>query len=224
MWAFYFNFVKPDTNIVYTMHIGAILPLFYLPPIEIFHEVLKHSSQLIIEKHEHFPKQTYRNRASIHSANGKLDLIVPVLKGKKDHTPVRDVKISYDFDWQRLHWLSLQTSYRSSAFFEFYEHDFAPFYEKRYEFLFDYNEELFAVLLKLLKLDMKYTFSGSFEKVYPEMDDFRNSIHPKIPSTYQTKPYFQVFEDRNGFMPNLSIVDLLFNQGPKSGQFIQSST
>lgn len=206
------------------MHKGAILPLIYLPPIEYFYEIWKHSSQIIIEQYEHFPKQTYRNRASIHSANGKLDLIVPVLKGEKVHTQIRDVKISYDFDWQRLHWLSLQTSYRSSAFFEFYEHEFVPFYEKKYDFLFDYNEGLFALLLKLLKLDVKYTFSESYEKSYPDLEDFRSAIHPKVQSTYQTKPYFQVFEDRNGFMPNLSIVDLLFNQGPNSGQYFQSST
>lgn len=206
------------------MHKGAILPLIYLPPIEYFHELSKHSDQIIIEQFEHFPKQTYRNRASIHSANGKLDLIVPVLKGEKVHTQIRDVKISYDFDWQRLHWLSLQTSYRSSAFFEFYENEFAPFYEKRYDFLFDYNEGLFNLLLKLLKLDVKYTFSQTYEKSYSDLEDFRSTIHPKIPSCYQTKPYFQVFEDRNGFMPNLSIVDLLFNQGPKSVQYFQSST
>ncbi|MEJ6978922.1 WbqC family protein [Pedobacter sp. P351] len=206
------------------MHKGAILPLLYLPPIEYFHELSKHADRIIIEQFEHFPKQTYRNRASIHSANGKLDLIVPVLRGEKVHTQIRDVKISYDFDWQRLHWLSLQTSYRSSAFFEFYENEFAPFYEKRYDFLFDYNEGLFNLLLKLLKLDVKYTFNQAYEKRYSDLEDFRNTIHPKIPSSYQTKPYFQVFEDRNGYMPNLSIVDLLFNQGPKSVQYFQSNT
>jgi hypothetical protein len=205
------------------MHKGAIFPLFYLPSIEYFDKLLQHSENIVIERYEHFPKQTYRNRASIHSANGKLDLIVPVIKGRDVHTQIKDVKISYDFDWQRLHWLSLQTSYRSSAFFEFYEDDFVPFYEKKWEYLFDFNEQIFALLCKLLKLSLKYSFSNAFEKEPAELFDYRSSIHPKIPSTYQTKPYFQVFEDRNGFMPNLSIVDLLFNQGPKSGQFIQSS-
>lgn len=205
------------------MHKGAILPIFYLPPIEYFDRLLGHSQQLIIERHEHFPKQTYRNRASVHSANGKLDLIVPVIRGKNDHTQIKDVKISYDFDWQRLHWLSIQTSYRSSAFFEFYEDDFEPFFSKKYDYLFDYNEALLNLLFKLLKLDLRYTFTDGYEKEYADKADYRSSIHPKIVSTYQTKPYFQVFEDRNGFMPNLSIIDLLFNQGPKSGQFFQSS-
>ncbi|HEY0055117.1 MAG TPA: WbqC family protein [Pedobacter sp.] len=206
------------------MHKGAILPLFYLPPIEYFGQLLRHSERLIIERNEHFPKQTYRNRASIHSANGKLDLMVPVMKGGKNHTQTKDVKISYDFDWQRLHWLSLQTSYRSSAFFEFYEDDFAPFYMQKFEFMFDYNEALLNLIIKLLKLNIQYQYSDSYEKKYTDLTDYRSTIHPKIESPFQTKPYFQVFDDRNGFIPNLSIVDLLFNQGPKSGQFIQSST
>lgn len=223
MWAFCFNFGQPDTNIVHTMNNGAILSLFYLPPIEYFDKIIKHRDKILIEAFEHFPKQTYRNRASIHSPNAKLDLIIPVLKGRQIRTLIKDVKISYEFDWQRLHWLSMQTSYRSSAFFEFYEDEFAPFYEKKYEYLFDYNEALLNLLFKLLKLDIKYEYTNNYEKEYIDLEDYRNAIHPKIQSTYQTKPYFQVFEDRNGFMPNLSIVDLLFNQGPKSGQFIQSS-
>ena len=220
--GFYFNFGE-GTNILHTMQKGAIFPLFYLPPIEYISTMLGHSGQILIEANEHFPKQTYRNRASIHSANGKLDLIVPVIKGRNVHTKIKDVKISYDFDWQRLHWLSLQTSYRSSAFFEFYEDDFAPYYIKKYEFLFDYNEAILATICKLLKLQPGYSLTESFERTYTDIEDYRSSIHPKVESSYQTKPYFQVFEDRNGFMPNLSIVDLLFNQGPKSGQFLQSS-
>ena len=206
------------------MHKGAILPLFYLPPIEYFYEMLNHSEQVLIERNEHFPKQTYRNRASIHSANGKLDLVVPVMKGSKNHTQTKDVRISNDFNWQRLHWLSLQTSYRSSAFFEFYEDDFAPFYERKFDFLFEYNQALLNLLIKLLKINIPYQYTASYEKHYEGKDDFRTAILPKIQSSFQTKPYFQVFDDRNGFIPNLSIVDLLFNQGPKSGQFLQSST
>ncbi|MBC8052803.1 MAG: WbqC family protein [Sphingobacteriaceae bacterium] len=201
------------------MNKGALFPVFYLPPIEYFHHV-KNSQEVIIERFEHFPKQTYRNRASVHSANGKLDLVVPVMKGSKAHTQIKDVKISYDFDWQRLHWLSLQTSYRSSAFFEYYEDEFVPFYEKKTDFLFDYNEALLSLLLRLLKLNISFSFTEAFEKEYSGIPDYRSSIHPKFPGNYQTQRYFQVFEDRNGFIPNLSIVDLLFNQGPKAGGFL----
>ncbi|WP_207425225.1 WbqC family protein [Pedobacter sp. SYSU D00535] len=201
------------------MQEGAIFPLFYLPPIEFFAKLKQQQGELFLERFEHFPKQTYRNRASICSPQGKLDLRVPVVKGSKVHTKVKDVRISYDFGWQRLHWLSLQTSYRSSAFFEFYEDDFAPFYDKKYEFLFDYNEALLQVLLKHLKLDISYSYTQSYIKDANGLTDYRETIHPKVASDYHTKPYYQVFEERNGFIPDLSIVDLLFNKGPQSGQF-----
>jgi hypothetical protein len=137
------------------------------------------------------------------------------------HTVVRDVKISYDADWQRLHWLSLETCYRSSAFFEYYEDDLAPFYQKRRDYLFDYNEELLHLMLRFLKLDIRYSYTETFEKEYSkEYVDFRNSLHPKKAADFICKPYYQVFEDRNGFMQNLSVVDLLFNQGPQSKNFL----
>ncbi len=202
------------------MNKGAILPLFYLPPTEYFNKLIRFKEHIQIERFEHFPKQTYRNRASIQSPNGKLDLIVPVIKGSKVHTRIKDVKISYDFNWQRLHWMSLQTSYRSSAYFEFYEDELAPFYEKKWGFLFDYNEELLRLLLRFLKLDISYSFTEVYEKEYTDKEDFRTIIHPKLNSDYHAEPYFQVFEDRHSFMPNLSIVDLLFSQGPQSNRFL----
>ncbi len=202
------------------MNKGAIFPLFYLPPIEFFSKLLQYKENALLERAEHFPKQTYRNRACIHSPQGKLDLIVPVIKGSKVHTKVKDVRISYDFDWQRLHWLSLQSSYRSSAYFEFYEDEFAPFYEKKFDFLFDYNEALLKVILKALKLNISYNYQDIYEKEYSDLIDFRSSIHPKINNVVSNKPYFQVFDERNGFIPNLSIVDLLFSQGPQSGQYL----
>lgn len=202
------------------MEKGAIFPLFYLPPIEYFSKLIDNNGNLFIENAEHFQKQTYRNRASIHSPNGKLDLIIPVLKGSKNHTKVKDVKISYDFDWQRLHLMSLQTSYRSSAYYEFYEDDFAIFYEKKWGYLFDYNEELLHLLIKFLKLNVQYKYTNKFETEYLELKDFRNSIHPKRNASDNVNSYSQVFEERNGFLPNLSIVDLLFNQGPQSNKYL----
>ncbi len=202
------------------MHKAAIFPVFYLPPIDFFTALKQNELPALFDIHEHFPKQTYRNRASIHSPNGKLDLIVPVVKGAKVHTPLKDVRISYEFNWQRLHWLSLQTSYRSSAFFEFYEDDFAPFYEKKYDFLADYNEELIQLVARLLKLECALEKSLSYPEANESMLDYRLSIHPKKGPLFSSKPYFQVFDDRNGFIPNLSIVDLLFNQGPQSQRFL----
>jgi hypothetical protein len=202
------------------MNKGAIFPLFYLPPIEFFTKLQSHQGLLLLEKKEHFPKQTYRNRASICSTNGKLDLVVPVVKGSKNQTKAKDVRISYDFNWQRLHWLSIQASYRNSAFFEYYEDELAPFYHTKTDFLFDYNEGLLKVILKALKLKVRFDYTEDYESAYSDIIDYRDSIHPKVVSDYKGKPYYQVFEDKNGFIPNLSIIDLLFSKGPQSLQFL----
>lgn len=199
---------------------SAILPLFYLPPIEYFNKLFQYDEIVLIEQFEHFPKQTYRNRTSIVSPNGKLDLIIPVVKGSKIHTKFKDVKISYDFDWQRLHWLSMQTSYRRSSYFEYYEDEFSPFYEKKWTFLLDYNLDILNLLLKLLKMKTKYSLTDSYETEYQRIEDLRNSMNPKKPSSSNFRPYYQVFEERQGFIPNLSIIDLLFSQGPQSLKYI----
>lgn len=202
------------------MEKGAILPLFYLPPISYFKILLTHQHHIEIERFENFPKQTFRNRAAIYSPNGSLNLIIPVIKGSKNHTLVKDVKISYDFRWQRIHWMSLQTSYRSSAYFEFYEDDLIKFYEKKWEFLFDYNLEILQLLLKLLKINVEYSFTKDYQQPTESLIDYRTALQSKEISNYPAKPYFQLFEDREGFIPNLSIVDLLFNQGPQSLNYI----
>ncbi|HEY2582503.1 MAG TPA: WbqC family protein, partial [Mucilaginibacter sp.] len=166
------------------------------------------------------PKQTYRNRANIYSPDGILALTVPVVKGSKTHTKIKDVKISYDFDWQRLHWLSLQACYRRSAYFEYYEDELVIFYEKKYPFLFDYNEQFLQFILSKIKMQVSLNYTESFEDEYPRLVDFRDSISPKKESHFDQKPYFQVFEERMGFMKNLSIVDLLFNQGPQAVNYL----
>jgi len=199
---------------------GAVLPMFYLPPVEYFAQLNNYNPDFVIEKYEHFPKQTYRNRANIYSPDGMLTLVVPVIKGSKVHTPVKDVKISYDFRWQRLHWMSLQGCYRRSAYFEYYEDEFASFYDKKENFLFDYNDQLLQLILKLLKIKATANYTETYEPEYPALTDLRHTINSKKGSNFQQKPYFQVFEERHGFMKNLSIVDLLFNQGPQSVNYL----
>jgi hypothetical protein len=202
------------------MQKGVILPLFYLPPIEFFSVLLSSVDSVAIERFEHFPKQTFRNRATIYSPNGPLNLIVPVLKGSKTHTKVKDVKISYEYRWQRLHWMSLQTCYRSSSYFEFYEDDLAGFYHKKWDYLFDYSLEILEFLLQALKIKSQLTFTEEYLPEYENLTDYRTSIHPKSASTYAPKPYFQLFEERGGFIPNLSIADVLFNHGPLARKYI----
>lgn len=208
---------KINANLIYPMQNTSIFPLFYLPSISYFTEI-KENPILFLEKFEHFPKQTYRNRASICSPEGMLDLTIPVAKGSKLHTVFKDVKISTDYRWQRLHWLSLQNNYRSSAYFEYYEDELISFYEKSYTFLFDYNLELLEWLLKKLKLTPEIQFTKRFEAPQSEID-YRVAWNKKSIPNIANKPYFQVFNDRNPFVNNLSIVDLLFNQGPQSKKY-----
>jgi hypothetical protein len=201
---------------------GAVLPMFYLPPVEYFVQLNTYKPDILIEREEHFPKQTYRNRANIYSPEGILTLVIPVTKGSKNHTKTKDVKISYDFDWQRLHWLSLSACYRRSAYFEYYEDDFYQFYNKQKQpvYLFDYNEELLQLLFKFVKIKIEVKHTQEYFKDYPSIPDFRTVIHPKKETELEQKPYFQVFDDRKGFLKNLSIVDLLFNQGPQSINYL----
>jgi hypothetical protein len=199
---------------------GVVLPMLYLPPVQYFIALNKYKPGILIEREENFPKQTYRNRASIYSPDGMLTLTVPVIKGSKNHTKLKDVKISYDFKWQRLHWMGLQACYRSSAYFEYYEDDFAGFYENKETFLFDYNEQLLHLLIKLTKIKTPITYTETYEAEYPTLTDLRFSISPKKEIDFEQKPYFQVFEEKQGFMKNLSIVDLLFNQGPQSINYL----
>ena len=202
------------------MEKGALLPLFYLPPVSYFTALNQYKPNILIEKHEHFPKQTYRNRANIYSPDGALTLVVPVVKGSKVHTPTKEVKISNDFRWQRLHWMSLESCYRRSAYFEFYEDGFARFYQQRFDNLFEYNQELLTMILKFLKMPVTLQYTDEYHREYPELTDYRNSIHPKKDPLVEQKPYFQVFEERKGFLKDLSIVDLLFNQGPQSINYL----
>ena len=197
-----------------------LLPAFYLPPISYFHTIQQNEQPLVMERYEHYPKQTYRTRTKIATANGVLDLIVPILHGRKDHVRMKDIRINYDFNWQRLHWLSIQTAYRSSAYFEYYEDDFVRFYEQRYDYLFDFNIEQLQLLLKSLKIQRSLTFTETYTPRVESLD-YRETIHPKKASILKSpKPYYQVFEDKHGFLPDLSVVDLLFNQGPQSKSYL----
>ena len=203
------------------MHNLAIFPLFYLPPVSYFSALNAQNYEFLIEKEEHFPKQTYRNRTRIYSPNGPLDLFLPVIKGSKYHTKVKDVRISYGFKWQRLHWLSLESCYRNSAYFEYYEDELAPFYQKKYDFLFDYNLELLEWIFKQLKKTPELGFTTEYIKEVEPAFDFRTKIQFKDTELIKpAKEYFQVFGDRTGFLPNMSIVDLLFSQGPQAKHYL----
>ncbi len=200
---------------------SIVLSSNYLPPVSYFHAIAQTDGQITLDKYEHFPKQTYRNRTQLATANGILNLFIPIQHGRKTNVPMQDVRISYDHEWQRLHWLSIQTAYRSSAYFEYYEDDFRPFYEKKYEFLIDYNLDQLQLCLKAIKLKKEIVFTESYSSTFEDKLDLRTLIHPKKESIYiNPKPYYQIFEERTGFIPNVSIIDLICNQGPQSKNFL----
>lgn len=197
-----------------------IVPIVYAGNINYFSTVKK-STNTVFDKHENYIKQTSRNRCTIYGANGKLDLIIPIEKGSHGHRAVKDVKISYADNWQRMHWKSLESAYRSSPYFEYYEHELIPFYENKIEYLVDFNLAIHEKLNKLLDLPNKFIFTEKYEVADENFVDERKLADPliKIPET-NFKPYTQVFESKLGFIPNLSVIDLLVNCGPESVSLI----
>ncbi len=196
---------------------NVILSSAYFPPIQYFSNILK-VENIIIEQHENYSKQSYRNRCEILSPNGKQTLSIPVIKNSGSKLCIKDVKIDYKNDWQNIHLKSLQTAYLSSPFFEHYIDALMPFFEKEYDFLFDLNLEIIKTLLSELQIDKTINFSKEYKSEY-NFPDFRNSIHPKKKfqtEDFTTQNYTQVFFDKFDFEPNLSILDLLFNEGPNS--------
>jgi hypothetical protein len=205
------------------MNSTAILPTAYLGPIQYYQKLITYQN-CVIEHHENFIKQTFRSRCDIYSPNGLLTLSIPLEKRNKRQS-VKDVRISYEYNWQTLHWRSLESCYRRSPFFEYFEDDLHPFFQdKKFDFLIDFNEAIQQEILQLLKLKTNYSFSTEYKKDYAEADDYRTIVSPKesldADKNFIIKPYYQVFEPRHGFIPNLSIVDLLFNQGSRVLDYI----
>ena len=173
--------------------------------------------EIFLETQENFLKQTYRNRCIIATANGPLALSIPVVKPDTLKCIIKDMKISDHGNWRKLHWNALVSAYRMSPFFEYYEDDFAPFYEKKYEYLLDFNENLRELICNLIDINPRVILT---EEYIPNTEnDFREVIRPKHEEedpSFMPVPYYQVFREKFGFIPNLSIVDLLFNMGPES--------
>lgn len=196
-----------------------ILSTAYLGPVQYFSK-LHRADSITIELFEHYVKQSFRNRCVIAGPEGSLPLTVPVEK-VANHAPIKDVKLSDHGNWQHLHWNAMQSAYMSSPFFEYYADDFAPFYERHFDYLCDFNEELMLLCCKLLDIDIEHKLKHSENYIMDAEDsiDYREKISPKVPfsldTDFEAKPYYQVFQERTGFVPNLSIVDLLFNMGPE---------
>lgn len=188
-----------------------IIPTAYLPPISYVVECL-HSERISIEAFETYKKQTYRNHCLIYGPNGKQKLSVPVLKVNGNRTLTKDIRISYFQDWQKIHWRSIETAYNNSPFFLFYRDYFEPFYIKRFDFLLDFNTKLLEVLFIIFRVEKQIDFTDHFENL---SIDQKNLFFPS---------YTQVFDVKYGFLPNLSIVDLIFNLGPDAIEYLIGSS
>ena len=204
----------------------ALLQTTYFGPIQWYQKLYRYD-HCLIEQYDSFQKQTYRNRCVIATANGTQALTVPVESDKRevisDKQAVKDVRISDHNQWRRVHWNALQSAYSESPFFEYYADDLRPFFEKKYVFLIDFNEDIRQKVCELIdfKPSVEYTkkFTSDISLQTSVIFDFRdviNAKHPKPDADFEAKAYWQVFQHKHGFQPNLSILDLLFNMGPES--------
>jgi WbqC-like protein family len=208
---------------------SLLIELHYLPCVQYFAKLVQHEDTWIEQK-EHYSKGSYRNRCYIAGANGVQLLSIPLVKGKNEQQPIRDTRIAYDMPWQIQHWRTIQSAYGNSPYFEYYEDGLAAFYRKKYDFLFDFNYDLLLWLTAKLQLELSIRLTEAYQNVAePGIEDWRNGIHPK-PQRQRVDPVFkpayypQPFEERHGFLSNLSILDLIFCTGPQAGMILESKT
>jgi len=197
----------------------CLLSTAYWPPIQYFTKIVSHS-KVLIEQFETFPKQSYRNRCALYGPNCIQTLQVPILKGDTHNQKTKDIRIAYQMPWQKNHFNTIRSLYKSSPFFDYYADDILPFYERRFDFLLDYNHAILEVCLKWLKMPDNTILTDNYVQT-PDCPDYRNTIHPKqshqsADPNFVPQPYTQVFDERFGFIPNLSIIDLVMNCGPDS--------
>ena len=195
----------------------ALFSTAYWAPVS-YYLLAAQSSIVHIEQYERYQKQSYRNRCTILSANGPLSLVVPVLR--PHNCCIRDVRIDYSKPWQKIHWRAIEAAYRSSAFFEEYSADIGEVYRKEVTFLFDLNIKLWELSQVLLHVSFPWSFTEHFSAISDEADDVRLIIHPKTkqkPDGLLFKPYFQVFAHKYGFIPDVSILDMICNEGRLAG-------
>ncbi len=175
------------------------------------HYVLS-GNKICIEAHENFIKQTYRNRCTIVTANGALDLSVPLInEGNK--TLITEKKISYSEPWQAKHWRAIESSYNNSPYFEFFEDEIKSVILKEHEFLFELNKQSLQSILDILRVKVDITYTTEYKNIIENNIDLRSSISPKEKSRTGDPAYYQPFSERNGFVANASMLDLLFNEG-----------
>lgn len=200
----------------------------YLAPIE-YYSKLVGADRILIESGDNYIKQTYRNRCSIIAANGIMPLSIPIEKPQTAKCRTKDIRIAEHGNWRHLHWNSIVSAYNSTPFFEYFADDLRPFYEKQFEFLFDFNEQLRELIFSWIGLNKVIHYTKDFKTELSDNElDLREIIHPKkdwktLDSHFLAEPYYQVFEEKFGFLPNQSIIDLVFNMGNESLLILERS-
>ncbi|OFX27197.1 MAG: hypothetical protein A2033_07420 [Bacteroidetes bacterium GWA2_31_9] len=191
----------------------------YFGNIQYFSKFIEFKS-INIEIFDNFQKQTFRNRCEIYSANGKLSLTVPVIKNHNQKTLTKDILIDYTENWQKNHFKAIESAYRSTPYYQYFIDDFIDFYETKYKYLLDLNNRITETVLKVLNIEKSFSHTKEYNEFYE--NDFRQTISPKYKSTLFNNKlnYYQVFENKHGFIQNLSIIDLIFNEGTDSKQFL----
>ena len=222
----------------------TLLSTTYFGPVQ-WYQKLYRSEEVVIEQWENFQKQTYRNRCLIATTQGIQALTVPIERGTSPL--IKDIRISDHGNWRHLHWNAIISAYGESPFFEYYQDDIRPFFEKKWEFLLDFNEAIREKMCELLDIQLKVNYSLEFKDYSLEFKvdslemntqlaekstinykqstinkekeiDYREAINPKHPQPdpdFEAKPYYQVYQQKHGFLPNLSVLDLLMNMGPE---------
>ena len=190
----------------------------YFGPISCWKQII--NSNILWDVHQNYIKQTFRNRTFIHSANGLQILTIPV-KHSKIKFSMQDAKIDNSIAWQKNHWRSIQSSYSSSPFFEFYRDSLEGIYMKEYTYLTKFNFDLINLILEWTDIEMKSELSKSYKIQYKNGLDLRENIENKKYSSSENIIYKQVFSDKNGFLNDLSIIDLIFNEGPNSISYLK---
>ena len=200
---------------------AVLLSTTYFGPVQ-WYQKLHRAEYVQVEQWESFQKQTYRNRCLIATTQGIQALTVPTERGGSPL--IKDTRISDHGNWRHLHWNALQSAYGESPFFEYYQDDIRPFFEQRWDFLLDFNEAIRTKICELIDIQPKVSLTSEYSPsslLLPlsSKTDFRSAIRPKNPlpdPDFVPKPYYQVYQQKHGFLPNLSILDLLFNMGPES--------
>ena len=196
---------------------NVLLSTTYFGPVQ-WYQKLYRADEVWIERHESFQKQTYRNRCIIATTQGMQALTVPVERSSRnEESRICDLHISDHGNWRHLHWNALRSAYGDSPFFMYYEDDLRPFFEQRWDYLFDFNEAIREKICELLDIHPTVHYTDQYDKSAD--GDFREAISPKHPAPdpdFTPRRYYQVYEAKHGFQPNLSILDLLFNMGPEA--------